>query len=40
MPRRVKISNKRGAARSFRKSASKTHRKNVGPQPMRGGFRL
>ncbi len=26
--------------RLFRKTASRTHRKNVSPRPMRGGIRL
>ncbi len=26
--------------RVFRKSASRTHRKNISPRPMRGGIRL
>lgn len=31
---------KRGSARSFRRSATRTARANIAPPPMRGGFRL
>lgn len=40
MPARYKVSNKRGAARKFKKDVSRTNRKNVAPPPMRGGYRL
>ncbi len=30
----------RGSRRLFTATASKTHRKNVSPRPMRGGIRL
>ncbi len=36
---RRKMSRK-SSRRSFRKGASKIHRKNVGGRPMRGGIRL
>lgn len=32
--------NKRKSKRLFSKTASKTHKKNVTPAPMRGGIRL
>lgn len=32
--------NKRGSARSFRKSTTRTKAPNMAPPPMRGGFRL
>lgn len=31
---------RRGSGRLFRKTADKTHVKNVRPEPMRGGIRL
>ena len=37
--RRVKMSKKR-SRKQFRKTASKTHKKNVSAMPMRGGIRL
>ena len=39
MAKRRKMS-KRGSRRYFTATASKTHRKNVKPRPMRGGTRL
>lgn len=36
---RQKLSRK-GSKRLFSKTASKTHRKNLAPAPMRGGTRL
>lgn len=40
-PRRFKVSNKRGAARSFRRQAGRTHPSNMTyGNPMRGGIRL
>lgn len=31
---------RRGSRKSFRRSASRTHKKNVNSNPMRGGIRL
>ncbi len=39
MAYRRKMGRKR-SRRVFRKSASRTHRKNISPRPMRGGIRL
>ena len=39
MARRKKLS-KRGSKKYFTATASKTHRRNVMPVPMRGGIRL
>jgi len=39
MAYRKKMS-KRNSKRSFSKHASRTHRKNLSPAPMRGGIRL
>lgn len=39
MVRRFKVS-KKTSKRIFRKSADKTHYKNIAPAPMRGGFRI
>lgn len=39
MRKRKKLSRK-GSKRLFRKTASKTHKKNLRGRPMRGGIRL
>lgn len=39
MKRRMKISRK-GSKKLFTATASRTHKKNVGTNPMRGGIRL
>lgn len=39
MKKRMKLS-KRKSQKLFRKTASKTHRKNIPIMPMRGGIRL
>lgn len=40
MPGRFKVSNRRGAAKKFRKQAGRTKGINVSAPPMRGGYRL
>ena len=39
MSKRFKMS-KRSSSKVFKKTASKTHKKNLTPPPMRGGYRL
>lgn len=39
MRMRHKMSRK-GSKKLFRKTASKTHRRNISPPPMRGGIRI
>ncbi|UOF78870.1 hypothetical protein [Microviridae sp.] len=39
MKKRVPLS-KKGSGKYFRKTATRTHKKNVMPRPMRGGIRL
>lgn len=40
MARKRKKLSRRASKRSFRKGASRTHKKNISPRPMRGGIRL